>query len=161
MKAFLRPQYENVLKMLEECIAKYPDDLWADTGYQNPAWHVAYHALYYTNIYLAPTEDEIRHWPEEQAELHYLASSAHPEYSGVFKKAVPYSRDEMISFLGLIRQYLSQYLQNLDPHAPAWPSWYDQPRGEFHINNLRHLQHHTGELQERINSRRTTTNEWF
>ncbi len=153
LESILLLQYEKALQILEECLCNFDDELWLDEEYQNPAWHIAYHVLYYTNIYLASSEEAVMHWQLEQGGLQYLSSSEHPEYSAAAKQADIYTREQLISFLGIIKRNLTGYLQKLHLNDPAWPPWYDETKGEFHLNNLRHLQHHPGELMERLNNR--------
>ena len=52
----LSNQYLASLKMLEKSISVCPEPLWLDEGYPNPFWHVAYHTLFYTHLYLSPDE---------------------------------------------------------------------------------------------------------
>jgi predicted kinase len=41
---------------LKQAIEKCPDALWNDPADKNRFWHVAYHALFYTHLYLQPTD---------------------------------------------------------------------------------------------------------
>src|SRR5688500_8151588 len=55
-------QYRAGLAMLRSAIDAYPDDLWIDTRFTNPAWRVAHHVLFYTHLYLSPSEAEFTPW---------------------------------------------------------------------------------------------------
>ena len=48
----IQSQYRAALDMIGEAIAKCSDTLWEDPAYTNRFWHIAYHALFYTHLYL-------------------------------------------------------------------------------------------------------------
>lgn len=48
-------QYTASLEMLRSAIEAAPPSLWDDAGYENRTWRVAYHTLYTTRLYLAPS----------------------------------------------------------------------------------------------------------
>ncbi len=150
MKGEFARQYRSALAMVEEFIGKCDEELWSSTAYQSPVWHVCYHALFYTNIYLAPSEGEILKWEGEREGYHDLKESV----------PLPYSKGEMSAFLNHIGSRVEAYLEGMEPAGDCWPFWYNQNQLEFHMNNLRHLQHHTGELFERLNNVSPVTYRW-
>jgi hypothetical protein len=44
--------------MLQEAVVKCPESLWKDREYENAFWHIAYHTLYFTHLYLQPTRED-------------------------------------------------------------------------------------------------------
>ncbi len=52
----LKGQYHAGLRMLRQAIEVCPDDLWEGGDHPNQFWHVAYHGLFYTHLYLQPDE---------------------------------------------------------------------------------------------------------
>jgi len=56
-------QYLAALAMLRQAVAGCPDDLWLDKRYVNQAWNIAYHALFYTRLYLSASEAAHRALP--------------------------------------------------------------------------------------------------
>ena len=157
MKREIISQYGKAAAMMEECINLYDDTLWTDRSYQNPAWQVCYHGLFYTNIYLSPSESAIRKWSGEREDYHDLRKI--PSSAGyVFDKT--YTHGEMADFLNHIREFLPVYMESFEPEEPCWPSWYNQNQLEFHMTNLRHFQQHTAELLERLNNRSPVSYQW-
>jgi hypothetical protein len=148
MKEEFSRQYKSALGMIDEFIDKCPDDFWLDEKYQSPAWQVCYHALFYTNIYLSPSEVAILKWEGERDEYHDLRRIGREKDPAPLE---PYSRREMKTFQEHIRSRVPSCLEDMEPDRDCWPFWYNQNQLEFHMNNLRHLQHHTGELFERLN----------
>lgn len=146
MRATIAKQYEKCGGILADAIRDYGEDLWMDEErYFNPAWRVAYHAVFYTNIYCSPTEAAIEPWPGQQKLAERIGRRPPEELPAV----EPYSKAQIVEYLQFVLDHVPGYLEEFDPGAPCWPHWYDENQLEFHFNNLRHLQHHTGELIER------------
>ncbi len=83
----IQSQYLATLAMLKQAIEKCPDTLWNDPADKNRFWHVAYHALFYTHLYLQPTEQDFRPWAKHR-KAHDLAQTADP-----------YSKAEVLEYL--------------------------------------------------------------
>lgn len=50
----INSQFHAALDMLEQAIARCPDEIWYDAAPKNRAWHVTYHAFSsYTHLYSA------------------------------------------------------------------------------------------------------------
>ena len=144
LKNTLLKQYNKTLDILIHVIGKYDETLWLnDSDYRHPAWQLVYHALYYANIYCAPNEKAKVKWPRQIKDYHLFMKTKKQEF------ASPYSRDDMLAFLEFFRGKIPGYLEHLEPEADCWPHWYDENQLEFHINNIRHIQHHTAEVIER------------
>ena len=39
-----------------------PEDLWFSTEYRNRFWHIAYHFVFYTQLYVQPSEGDFQAW---------------------------------------------------------------------------------------------------
>jgi hypothetical protein len=57
-------QYRASLAMIGQAIELCPEPLWLSTDYHNRFWHIAYHALFYTNYYLQAGEANLPTWGE-------------------------------------------------------------------------------------------------
>ena len=149
VKKYLENQYRASLGMLRQCIEQYDEDVWTDTAsHSNPAWHIAYHAIFYANIYCAPSEKDVVRWPGETVNHQFMGETPWPPH----EKFVPersYSQQEILAFLDHVSKQIPAYLEELETDEDCWPSWYDLTQLEFHINNLRHIQYHPGQLVER------------
>ena len=58
--AILISQYLASLEMLKQSITLCPDALWDAAGDKNKSWQTAYHALFFTHLYLGESEEELR-----------------------------------------------------------------------------------------------------
>jgi len=151
MKKELASQYEIALTMLKGVIDEIDDHLWSDSsGSKDAAWHIAYHAVFYANIYCSPSEEAISSWDKECRDHQILGPTPWPPHDR-FVPSEPYSKSEIIEFVNFVLDAIPDYLEQLDPEQACWPHWYKQNQLEFHLNNLRHIQHHTAQLIERNN----------
>ncbi len=97
-KEIIRSQYQASLQMLAQAIRKCPPYLWADPDDKNQFWHVAYHALFYTHLYLQDSEDEFTPWEKHIKD--YRALGAVPQSErGAAAAAIPYSQDKLLAYL--------------------------------------------------------------
>lgn len=147
-KQILSNQLNTSLTMLEQCIAECPPEHWNGMIGTCAFWHVAHHALTYADLYLSQDEasynppsfasgvkhylDKSRWSPEEQAEAEVIYSQ------DVLKQ---YAADCKQKAITTIAAETEESLKN-----PSGFPWYPMSRGEHHLCNIRHIQHHTGQL---------------
>ena len=132
-------QYQAGLDMLEAAVRACPDGAWDSDAHVNRFWHVAYHALFYVNLYLFQTVDQHTPWRGHQEGAQDLG-----------REVEPYSRDSMLECLAFCRERARNRIAALDLAAESGFSWLPFGPVERLAYNLRHLQHHTGQLSERI-----------
>jgi hypothetical protein len=137
----IRSQYHAALDMLEQAIVKCPDALWDDRRYQNIFWQIAYHVLFFTHLYLQPTGKDFALWAKGRQGYHEM---------GKDKALEPYCREDILEYLAFCRQQVEEKVPLLDLDGPSGFSWLPFNKLELQFYNIRHLQHHTGELSERL-----------
>lgn len=76
----LKGQYHAGLRMLRQAIEVCPDDLWEGGDHPNQFWHVAYHGLFYTHLYLQPDEAAFTAWEGHRDEYQFLGTVPWPPY---------------------------------------------------------------------------------
>ncbi|MHB9034187.1 MAG: DinB family protein [Anaerolineae bacterium] len=148
-KSAIVSQYLAALEMLRQAVAGCPEDVWLDKGYLNQAWNIAYHALFYTRLYLSASEGAHQAWPEHKNYYHEFGDW--PE---------PYSKAEVLAFLAQCRDYVGPQVDALPLDAPSGFHWLPFTRLELHFYNIRHIMLHTGELAERIGGRQQFAFDW-
>ena len=81
VRSSLRGQYHAALAMLREAIESCPQALWVASGPGggNPLWRVAYHTLYYTDLYLQRDERAFHPWSLHQTGLQDMDDVPAPE----------------------------------------------------------------------------------
>lgn len=146
----LKSQYHASLAMLRQAVDACPAELWTDTSYVNQFWQVAYHTLFYTDLYLDASEAAFVPWEHHRPQHNFFPSG--PEAAG---SLTPYSIDEVRAYSARCDAKIDGAIDRLDLTAPdSGFSWYKMSKLEHQFVSLRHIQHHTGQLAERI--RQTT-----
>ena len=149
IQEIIRSQYLASLAMLEHAIRECPADLWANPDYNNQFWQIAYHALFYTHLYLQPTEEDFipRDLHYEQA---HRFSPPPAGQSGEEQKSEPMQKDSLLEYLDFCRKEVDVKVKALKLDDESGFSWIPFSKQELQFYNIRHLQHHTGELCERL-----------
>jgi hypothetical protein len=152
----LKSQYHATLTMLENAIKTCPDTLWAAAKYKNRFWHIAFHTLFYTHLYLHDGEQAFEAWEKhlEKYENLKYRSDKFPE-----DKAV-YSQTELLDYVALCKNRVDSYLPTVKFDEPSGFSWLPFDKLELHLYNVRHAQHHTGQLGDRLRELENTGVRW-
>lgn len=141
VKQILTGQFEASLAMLGQCVEKCPADLWNGKIAKYEFWHVAYHTLCCTDMYLAQSSDE------------FQPSESHPQGMDELTNEFPsreFSRKEISAYLAQCHRKALDTLaaetsDSLERQAEF--DWMPSlTRGELHIYNIRHVMHHVGQL---------------
>ena len=72
IKAIIASQYLAALEMLEQAVLKCPESLWNSSEDKAKFWHVAYHALFYTHLYLQNTHQDFTPWHKHRENYNYM-----------------------------------------------------------------------------------------
>jgi len=147
IKPALGAQYLGTLAMLRQCVERCPADLWEQTAGMRPRqfWRIAYHAAYFTDLYLAQSEATFTDPPHYHDDAINLWSEP--------KDGVPpptLSPEVILGYIDEIMAGLPARMETLDLDAPETGyHWYkDCTKLEHQFLNLRHLGIHVGQLQE-------------
>lgn len=151
VKAVVTAQYLAALEMLRQVITKCPDELWvrANPAHAGAFWHIAYHALFYTHLYLQPTDADFTPWAKHRPNLNAFGP---PPWAPdeVVEPGEPFSQAEILDYLAVCQQEVRQQTQSVDLAAPSGFSWIPFNKLELQLYNIRHLQNHVGELSQRL-----------
>ncbi len=144
-----RSQYAAALEMARHVIQRCPDEIWDDPAFGNRFWHLSYHALFYAALYLSHSESDVHMWDKARPSHQSLGKSDfYPGYDPA--DAIPYSKEELLEFADFIESRLATAFDETPYDAPSGFSWISFNRFQLHIYNLRHFQHHIGQLSERV-----------
>ena len=138
-------QYRASLAMLRPAIELCPEDLWLAANYRNRYWHVAYHALFYAHLYVCASEAAFTPWEKHRVACRLLGKSTE-EIAAI----EPYSRAEMLDYLQICSAAIEDKVPALPLDGPSGFDWLPFNRLELHFYNIGHLQHHVGQLAERL-----------
>jgi hypothetical protein len=159
IKEAIRSQYRAALEMLKQAIVRCPDSLWDDRGYQNRFWHVAYHALFFTHLYLQDSEKTFTPWSKGRSQYQYLGSLPWPPHEKP-QIGEPYNKEDVLEYLELCQEQVEENVAALNLDAESGFHWLPFGKLELQIYNVRHIQQHTGELMERLGTREHIDVDW-
>src|SRR5580658_6594217 len=66
IKSALKGQYHAGLAMLRQCVERCPADVWTSGTHPRTFWRIAYHAIFYTHLYLGQNEQAFRQWEKHR-----------------------------------------------------------------------------------------------
>ena len=138
-------QFHAALSMMEQTVATCPQKLWDEPGQANPFWRVAYHALFFVNLYLQPTEHDLALWDEARDGYQFLGSTPWPPHTQPVADQ-PYNREEILAFLDFCRAEVDRIMPTIELSDPSGFHWLPFDKFELQIYNIRHLQQHIGDL---------------
>jgi hypothetical protein len=159
MREAIKSQYRAALEMLRLAIVGCPDWLWDDRQHKNRFWHVAYHALFYTHLYLQDREEDFVPWAKHREEHNFLGSLPWPPHREP-QIGEPYTREELLEYCSLCAQQVEERVGVLDLEAESGFSWLRFGKLELQLYNMRHIQQHAGELMERLSARAGVDVDW-
>lgn len=149
--AALRGQFEASLAMLRACLEQCPDEHWTDDAdparriARYPFWMVAYHTLCFVDCYLSPSNDRWEPTPRFHPNGRQELEDEYPSRS--------FSKAELLDYAAFCKDKVARVLGD-GPEAQSPESlsarsgfsWLAFTRIELHLYNLRHVQHHVGQL---------------
>jgi len=163
LRRALTEQYHAGLAMLAECVQKCPDELWTFGTHPRTFWRIAFHAAYFTHLYLGQNEELYQPWPDRPQgcpELWQKPWSVEPyELPDDF---APYSQQQVLDYIAYIDSRIDPTVDTLDLDAQETGiSWYKNMTKLSHqLLNLRHIQGHVGQLSELLMARGIDT-DWI
>ncbi|MGH9387012.1 MAG: hypothetical protein ACRD2N_22310 [Vicinamibacterales bacterium] len=159
----LKSQYHASLAMLRDAIEQCPDRLWLDTTNTNAFWQIAYHVLFYTHLYLHEDEASFRPWARHQSTVQYPSgvpgrAATDPTLP---RFADPYAKGHVLEFWSICDGMVDEVVDRLDlsrTECGFW--WYKMSKLEHQLVNIRHIQHHTAQLMDRLRASQAIGIKW-
>lgn len=158
----LASQYKASLGMLRHALGKVADEQWNTEEYNNPNWQIAYHILWGVKFYLGANPE--RYLPFENAIIGAESLGGTQDWENPDKGIVIkgfHTKDELLSFIDEVEGNLQQQLGALPLEENSGFEWYPYSRLEMHINTIRHIQHHTAQIIERLKTKGITGFPWW
>ena len=130
-------QFGASIDMLENAIKLCPSEFW---NTEKKFWYIAYHSLFWLDYYLTLDPKEFK------PPTPYTLSEFDP--NGAMPNRI-YSKEELISYLQYSRNKCKDLISNMTGEIATsrWKNDYkDYPVLEILLYNMRHVQHHTAQL---------------
>jgi hypothetical protein len=136
----VRRQFGAALGMLENAVRACPEELWGARGRTPEFWYVVYHTLFFTDLYLSGSAEGFA--PPEPFTLDEL------DPAGVMPERV-YTKEELLDYLRHGREKCRATVGALTgegARALCKFGRFEMSFAELLLYNLRHVQHHAGQL---------------
>ncbi len=148
----LSHQYEASLSMLNLAVTRCPEPLW---NQRVAAWNfcqAAFHAVFFTDLYLQPSDDidALKRQP-----FHVEHKPEFRDYEELEDRepALLYEKPFVLSYLQNVRRKAQETIARESADVLAGASgfhWRKCSRAELHVYNIRHIQHHAAQLILRL-----------
>ena len=153
-KTELWKQFGAAIDMFENAIAKAPEQLWTynySTGkdtlnakhideVRSSYWYIAFHTLFFTDYYLDMDPDKFK--------MPAPFKIKEEDIDEVMPEKI-YTKEELLAYVSHCRNKLHNLLKDMDEAKAAhrWKNpWKDYSMIEITMYNMRHVMHHTGQL---------------
>lgn len=144
IRGVIQSQYLAALAMLKQAIVRCPPALWNDPEDRDASWFKAYHALYYAHLYLQAARAEFVRW----------------QGHGKPGTSPPLTKEQLLEYLAFVEHEVLRRIPLTDLDADSGFRDIRVGKLELQFVSIRHIQHHTGELYERLGSRRNIRLDW-
>jgi hypothetical protein len=139
-KTTLWQQYGAAIDMLDQAVTACPDDLWSDRSRRPEFWYLVYHTLFFLDLYLSGSVDGFAPPPP------FTLDELDP--AGVLPER-PYTKEELRAYLVHGRAKCHAAIEGLTEEKAQEIcvfDWLEMSFGELLLYNMRHVQHHTAQL---------------
>ena len=144
-------QYLASLDMLKQTVTQCPESIWNVANDKNRFWQVAYHALFFTHLYLGESEEAFIPWNKHREGYEDFPAPENGE---------PYDKDTILAYLAFCEQQVKERVPQLDMEAVAAFHRRQRSTLELQIYSIRHIMQHVGELMERLGTRVDAQIDW-
>jgi len=146
-------QFGAAIDMLGNAIDACPAEAWADESRQPELWYLAYHTLFFLDLYLHGTADGFA--PPEPFTLSELDPEGRPER--------PYTKEELRTYLDHCRKKCRETIDALTEGGArrrCGIEWLDLSGVELQLYNMRHVQHHAAQMNLLLRERTGSAPGW-
>ena len=154
MKQAVWGQFGAAIDALEGAITACPEGLWGEGATPHAFWYLVFHALFWLDLYLSGAPEGFR--PPAPFTLDEL------DPDGIYPERI-YTRAELQSYLEHTRRKCRVVIAEMTDERAAQPSGFERlgvNHAELLIYNLRHVQHHAGQLQLLLRQRTDSAPRW-
>jgi hypothetical protein len=154
LRQALKEQYHAGLAMLAECVEKCPEGMWLEGEHPRTFWRIAFHAAFFTHLYLGRNEEAFLPWPGRREGIHpgLWRRPWEVEPFELPEEAEIYRSSEILDYIRFVDGLVEPTVDRLDLDSDETGfSWYrNMSKLSHQLMNLRHLQGHVGQLSERL-----------
>jgi len=163
LRAALKSQYHAGLAMLHEAISQCPPSYWDGTSHVNQFWQIAYHALFFTHLYAQQDDGSFRPWSGHQLDNQNPDGIGGPPSPDSPLPLIPraYSKGQVLEYWTICDESIDGWIDALElTAAESGFPWVSMSKLEHQLVSLRHLQHHTAQLGDRLRATSSVGLRW-
>ena len=153
-RKILISQYHAALEMLKQTLLRCPESLWNSRDTRSPFWQIAYHALFYTHLYVQDSEQTFTAWSKHRKEYQFSDQVPLPPHESPDKATV-------LEYLAFCEQQVMEKMSETNLEADSGFYWLLFNKLELQLYTIRHIQQHVGELAERLGSHAQIEIDWI
>lgn len=150
-KRTIEEQLGAAIDMLENAIEACPEKLWSDRSEKVEYWYIAYHTLFFLDLYISGTLEGF------SPPAPFTLSELDP--AGIIPEQ-PYTKEELQNYLNYNRRKAKLTIEGLTEERAREKcsfEWLKEVnRLDLIFTSIRHVQHHTAQLnlilRQQINS---------
>lgn len=153
-KTLVWQQFGAAIDMLENAINACPAEAWGDRARAPEFWYIAFHALFYLDLYLSESETGFK--PPAPFTLDEM------DERGLMPDRV-YTQEELLTYLAHGREKCRTTIAAMTEDRARQRcgfSWLDISVAESLLYNMRHVQHHAGQLNTLLRQRVDAAPRW-
>ena len=155
-------QIGAAFKMLEHVIDNANDSTWTARINNMPFWQICYHVLWFTDFYFHADQASFQPQSFDMEGIHNYWIK--PDSQMIENQKHPISKSTMRAYCTYAEQKANQFIQNINDTYFTDPSpfeWHGFPKIDLIDYNLRHLQHHVGQLDVLLRREQNIGNPWI
>ena len=141
-------QFGAAIDMLENAMRACPDDVWPE------CWYIAYHTLFFLDFNSSESAEGFA--PPAPFTLEEL------DPAGILPER-PFTKDELLGYLEHGRKKCRATIEAITEETAGEHCGFERPditRVELLLYNMRHVQHHTGQLNLILRQRIDSAPRW-
>lgn len=155
IKQSIWQQFGAAIDMLEDAIHLCPEDVWTvvlwndtDDARHGQFWFVAYHTLFWTDVFFTGTMDGFAPPP--------------PFVRGVLPEQ-PYTKEQVLTYLGVCRAKCQSTIEAMTDEKAQQRcvfEWMSPTFLELQLHSMRHVQEHASQLALVLGQHGVTGQDW-
>jgi hypothetical protein len=152
-KPIIAAQYRASLAMFRQAMELCPDDLWTASRHDPPFWRIAYHTLFFTDLYASEEAGIFAPWDQHVKDYESIDPLASID-------CTPYTKDDLLAYTDRLSGGIVDRLEPLDMSGPSGMPWLPFSKLELQFYNIRHIHHHTGQLSTWLREEANAELDW-
>ncbi len=153
-KTMIWQQFGAAIDMLENVVLACPEALWGDRSQRPEFWYTVFHALFFLDLYLSDSDAGFA--PPSPFTLDEM------DERGLLPERV-YTKEELRKYLEHGREKCRASIEAMTDERVnrcCGFEWLDLRVGEMLLYNMRHVQHHAGQLNLILSQKGVSAPRW-